>query len=105
MTPPFVTREWSEASAEALRWRRLYLLVAAGYRSWRFKLLLDGREKLLSFGNSRNHSRSRASVRLEARRALEMGSDRARLRKAERAARQTRSKPPGPRVAGDGRAH
>ena len=67
----------------------LYLLVSpTGYRSWRFKYYFDGREKLLSFGKYPEITLKVARERrLEARRALEMGSDPSALRKAERAAR------------------
>jgi len=67
----------------------LYLLVSpTGYRSWRFKYYFDGREKLLSFGKYPEITLKVARERrLEARRALEMGSDPSALRKAERATR------------------
>jgi hypothetical protein len=55
----------------------LYLLVSpTGHRSWRFKYYFDGREKLLSFGKYPEITLKVARERrLEARRALEMGSD------------------------------
>jgi hypothetical protein len=67
----------------------LYLLVSpTGHRAWRFKYYFGGREKLLSFGKYPEITLKVARERrLEARRALEMGSDPSALRKAERAAR------------------
>jgi integrase len=67
----------------------LYLFVSpTGHRAWRFKYYVEGQEKHLHFGRYPEISLKAARERrLEARRALEMGTDPGTVQKAERTAR------------------
>jgi integrase len=67
----------------------LYLYLApSGRRTWRFKYFFDGKEKHLRFGRYPEISLKMArDMRLEARRALELGNDPGVQQEAERMAR------------------